>query len=501
MKNALNYLVIFWTLSVLFILSFIATAIAVFLLPSHDDDIKLMQECILCIIITFAGIIFLRNWIKAYKKNEEISSKKDYGLVWLAAAMLCWSFFISLDLLLVNNVKYLGPIFSSLNSLCFLFAIEYFDCVKEGSGVPKVFASLGINSGSYKRNVSFYVLGVLAVIVAIILAGNPSVSIGDGSISFLWSGIVDAVFLGLPTLFILLITLIETWSSPVRKDRWMVALTIIVLSFTFVMQFVNAWDKGDAYPLAFAISAVLYRVLLIMLFYGIAFSWTYSMLVKQNEEVNKAQKELEKRGMEVEFAHKNMRHGILNNVLILKMDLDNALIALKDVRDVPEQEKTLGVVTEIFNRYDFLLQISGLLYNPAEDYEDDVFFMKLMELIKKVLHLKDEAFIYKIDFETSLTKGVNQQRDFGIIAYELITNAKKYSSENAKIEVEIIGKKPAITLTVRDCGPNYFDVETARQQGKLRGLKSVLGRIEYYGGNYYTSDNSPGTNFVVVLPA
>lgn len=493
-----NYLAIFWILSVCFILSFITTMISIALVYSEVNKNKLIQQSILSVIITFAGIIFLRNWIKAYKKNEEIYKEKDYGLAWLAAAMFCWSLFICLDFLRVLSdigpAKYLGPIFSSLNSICFLFSIEYFDSMKERQKAPKLLLMLGVNAGTYKRNVSAYVLGVLLAIITIVIAGNPHLSLWNGSVRFSWSGIVDAVLLGLLTITILLITLIKTWSSEIRKDRWMVALTIIVLLFTLIMQFVNAWDNGEYYPTAYAIAEVLYRVLLIMLFYGIAFSWTYSMLVKQNEELDEAQTELE-------FAHKNMRHGILNNVLILKMDLDDTLTALKNTPDFPGKKDSLRVVTEIFNRYDFLLQISRLLYNPEEVYTDDVFFAKLMNVVKQVLNLNDNEFVCRIDIKESLTKSANQQRDFGIIAYELITNAKKYGSkEVVNIEVEITGKKPEMIFKVKDQGPNFFNIEKARSAGTLRGLNSVLSRIDFYKGTYHTSENFPGTVFVVTLP-
>lgn len=525
MKNLLNdirlvlsnYVVIFWILSLLFIISFITTMLALAVKPVEGS--RLMQQSISSVIITFSGIIFLRNWIKAYKKNEEISRKKDYGLAWLAGAMLCWSLFISLDLLLSGQVKYLGPVFSALNSFCFLFAIPYFDCIKEGKRVPRILLQLGINSDRYKTLVSAYVLAVLFIIIIISRLVNQPLSLQHGHINFLWSGIVDAVCLGFPTLGILFLTFYQTWLSPVRKDKWMVALTIIVLSFTLVMQFVNALDTAGQYTVEYAISSVLYRVLLIMLFYGIAFSWTYSMLVNQNDEFNKAQidllqrneelrekdlrlveqnKELEKRGMEIEFAHKNMKHGILNNVLILKMDLYNMLDALKNVQG---HEASVKEVTAIFNRYDFLLQMAGLLYNPAEEYTDKEFFTRLMQLVKKVLHLQDDEFRYSIEIDGSVTKSVSQQRDFGIITYELITNAKKYGSgQKVDIEAEIIKENDHVIVKVKDRGPNFFDVHSADHSGKLRGLKSVLGRIKFYQGNYHTCENFPGTVFVASLP-
>ena len=364
---------------------------------------------------------------------------------------------------------------------------------------------------------------------------DPSNELIDKSIGFNPPSI-DAILLGFPTVFCLSVTLLQTFWERHLPEIGIIA--VLILFFTLYVQFWKADNslsflRSTDYTQSFKfLIFTVYKPLLVMIFLALAASWTHERLeeekkevIKKNDELKSHEAQLEETNRKlnseqqqvkilyndlrvekdkVKSANDDMSHNIKNNLLILSNHANDVLKVLKNIKNDSNKISNIDVATEMLTRYKDLLEIYKLLYDSEEERKSSQFFEDLTSLTKKVLNFKDNEFDSDIEITDDLNLSITKKKDFGIIIYEMVTNARKHSGDNVKVNVqmsiETSEEKEWLLISIKDRGPEFFDIQKAEQENRLRGLKSIIGRIKHNDGQYWTERNFPGTDFRIKFP-
>ena len=194
--------------------------------------------------------------------------KNDYGQVWLALSILCWSFSGLAEILYANyNLSNLSQestfdsntsrnfvtgfrsIFSLLNSLFILLALPYFKYI------PKLLVPL------IKSKFWIWIIGLpfvfsLLPTISSIIQHNSNRIISELDVYY---GVLTLVFLGF--------VLWESFSK--RRLKLLAYLSLVCIAITFVSQI---FKLGNLYINTMLLSAI-FKTSLIMIFFALALSW------------------------------------------------------------------------------------------------------------------------------------------------------------------------------------------------------------------------------------
>jgi two-component sensor histidine kinase len=489
--------------------------------PKQNSQLDILRLVITNVFVSLGGIWFIGIWKKSVLESTEFRSKKnirlqdiDFGLVFISGAMLCWDIGVVVELIIPqkNNsdgkdFEYATTLVSSFNSLFFLLSLKYFIHSQWWFKLVRIFST----KEKFNAKILWY---------TVITIGLMSVSYYKNVNSWFFRiELLDAALLGIPTILGLGFVLSETFIK--RKLYAICVFTILILLFTLLVQFWKADIlpiSSNSYPNFGFLVNIIYKLLMVLVFYSLAFSWSQEKLENVNKELENVNKELENVNKELENVNKElenvnnrltssianldskhkelvsaneklasinytMNHSIKNNLYILSDGANQIITKFKEV--IKENGLTDDSLIQLAEaklvKHKVLIQIHELSYDTKDIKNAFMFFEKLINLLKKALDFEDDQFEF-INMVNADLKIIAQKKiDLGIVIRELLTNAKKYSRIPMKIKLQLItvteDNQNIFIIKVED-NASVFDITKL----KTGGLADLEERIKNYSG-------------------
>jgi two-component sensor histidine kinase len=274
--------------------------------------------------------------------------------------------------------------------------------------------------------------------------------------------LLDAFILGIPTIGVLWIILTETWVK--RKFREMKWLTQAILLFVGVMQFLNATNFGKYYFETNLVLVVSYKILLIIVFFALAFAWTFDKLKDQkNELITQRQ---------------SMNHAI-------RSSLSTLIIYVEKSAQIEPRDKvnSIPLIREIISRINCFFEIHDLLHEEksnANFLDFSLFVERLLAALRKSLGYDKQNFDFSVKLEALKPLQYNQVADLGMVITELILNAWKYSPEDQKwVNGNVLFKDNVLyaTITNKEYSIDYSNFKKTDRYG-MKMLEKIINKYK-----------------------
>lgn len=476
----------------------------------HLDDI------FISLIVAFAAIAFLILWrhtISIQKSNatQGANGKRgiDLGMVWFASAMLAWEFGAAVKIIdalpgygPVGRLPLFANLASSFNSIFFLLALRTF----EFDQTPSWF-HLGIfRFWRSPRN-------IVVVTILVFLTGSATYFLsesGAGNSTIVLRNISTLLDTGLSTVVLILLAMFTIF---LFRDRGISGLQVLVYVTMVFLLFVTVYSLLDSFRVdlsglppvftLFSVSKVLYKIYLILIFFSLAYSYTYHL--KQREltlkinELNATKAEIESKNKELEDLRQDMNHTIRASLRNLEFEVGNAgddspgtdvLEALQKIRFIKKLHDDLHSHKSLNSHLFWFL--GGLVTNFRESH-----YFASGNLTLEMVHEKEYEVRPK------------HARDLGTIVVELSLNAWRAYQKNGtpahqrKLCVLIRAEGMLLYLRVSDDAGGMQPVQTdeALTQGLGHfGWKRLQDLAKDLGGTISHRPGDKGTICEAEIP-
>lgn len=257
----------------------------------------------------------------------------------------------------------------------------------------------------------------------------------------------------------------------------------------------------------------------------------------------------EKEIQEISLTHQNdIKEHLMGYVVVLKnvtkyMELDLAktnfiatvshelktpVSAIKFSLQLLENEKTgmlnqdqVELVRSCEEDANNLLKIISELLNLSQvetgNIQLNIMPVDLNDIVQYAINTSKTAaiqknIVFEIDFPSDLPKVIADKEKTAWVITNILSNAIRYSGDNAKIEISATKIKNKVTLSIRDFGrgiepqylsrvfDRYFTVPGTKKEGSGLGLAISKEFIEAQGGAIYVqSELGVGSVFSIVL--
>ncbi len=483
-----EFLQIKWFPNLLMFLFLVGVIAALFILGNGYDfllnniaskkDLTLIQPFYAFLVIcltAFAGIAFILLWkhnVVEVEKNEIIQKYNadnlkeiDTGMLWLAAAMLCWEYSSLLNLYkntfdanneMLSEATYLIliEVISTLNSAFFILGISTFKFNKLPSWHNHRLIRIFRGERKYQN---VFIVSVLLITSTIILL----------PVAARWKDIPDYIM----SLFT--ITLLFLYFKAIFEDRKIYSLTWLLyttLLLTLMAQTIEPIEnlysnlKTDDYFIFVShFINITFKFFLTILFFALAYSYRgfleKTARQKQNTQLLLTSLELAKASNEKERLRREMNHTIRGNLDFLTEKLRH----LK--QELSENGQETLTVTEVKSR----LKVVGHLHNRLHEDNQSIFpnlkgfLLDFKTDIQTLFSIPAHQYDYEIAIENDFKTRTKHARNIASIIVELSLNAFKvylkrgYSEDQRwlSIKVTVDHENDFLILKITDKGPGF----------------------------------------------
>jgi len=357
----------------------------------------------------FSGFLIVVAWLSLIKEAQKIGSESNWGLTWLAFAILFWCFgdLINIAIEFHDGLAHkdklpkfdettksiINKIVSTFNSFCFLYSLRYLE-FNENSKWKK-----------FRDSVEQYHSITLIVVLLVTLIA-VTVALGLFTVE-------DSKLANIPDLIVSVLTTIALWVFfseyfTQRNIQYMktlvtvmvVVIVIVQVSQIFEQDFLDIFFIQEGAP----ILSMVYRPFLMMLFLLTAFGSLGN--------------EKEKQAI---YERRDMNHAIRGSLHLINKDIDRLV----------KKEKTNQNYENIFALQDFSYRVKSFydLHNLIHnEYGDGKIGLK--KYIQLLVENSKSAFEYTyLDLQFVNIDNIYVERNLlkkiGTVITELITNAAK----------------------------------------------------------------------------
>lgn len=466
---------------------------------------RLFYLFFISLFFSFIGLLLILQWKNSTQELSHLAAEDgttfhiDYGLLYLAVAMLLWTINTNWGLIdirlfgAISDNKYLSvieSILSSTNSLFFLFLIRTFKFNKEPGW--KKWPILIILK---KKRWTFY-LYLCIVVFTLIL-------------HFTFWSTAQARYSNLPDFFLSLLTIsslfIYLYFSFEERNlsnlKWVIGLCIFLTFWAHTFTF-SELPFPELTPNLRSCVLITYTVSLIILLLVLASSWKSFEIRKI---LNHRMDRIKENSMKINGLRREMNHAVrssLNNLyfdfkdMIEDYEEDTNFPFHPEIRSIKDRIKSIHLLHDIMHESQ-----SSNGYINLNDY-----FPRLVEHLKNSHNYADHETEFKIEIDQSFKPSI--ARELGIAIVELSLNAynafqKKQIGEKflgiyiRKVQTE---QAEQMEITVSDKGPG-FKPEKNKSNGF--GLNYVNKIVDSLGGKFILPKigiKTPLTTFKILIP-
>jgi len=453
--------------------------------------IKLFVEC-------FSGSLIVIAWLTLMKETQKIGGDPDWGLAWLAMAILCWCvgdlihiLFEFHDAFSIKEQHTISPvlhsvtsrIISTFNSFCFLFSLQYLE-FGEKSRWKKLRDKIEIIFTVKITTLTLLVIVALTVFLGIQFKNSNSIYV-----------YMPDLMLSFVTTAALWIFFIEYFEQ--RKIDYMgFFITIVVIVIILVQlghftepQYLNQFLIQEKAP----ILNMIYRPFLITLFLLVAFS--------------SLRNEKEKQAL---LSRRDMNHAIRGSLHILNHDIKR----LSNQPKVQEGIEQVFILQDLEFRIKAIYDLHNLIHNEYNDEKISV---------EKYLNSIVENTKYAFEYNHISTNFVNVDkllvnrsllRKIGVVMTELMINSAKvaitkskeansqlkFNLEDKLLAVEIKKLPSQLKISISDNGMYEAHMLTKKSTGHGLNLIKRIVQEDFEGNLNLIKNEWEGTTVIASLP-
>lgn len=447
--------------------------------------INLYIEC-------FSGALIVVAWLSLIKETQKIGGDPDWGLAWLATAILFWCFgdLINIAIEFHNGIankashifnesvkSTLGRVISTFNSFCFLYSLRYLE-FNENSYWKKVRDRIEEYHSTMLVMVLLTSLITITIVLGIFFADSKYnlVNIPDLLFSFITTAALWIFF---------------TEYFRQRDIEYLSYFITIVVIVILLVQFSHVFEES-LLEKAVPILSMIYRPFLIMLFLLTAFSSL------RNEKEKQAI--LERR---------DMNHAIRGSLHILNKDTERLI---KKEKAIQNYENTFALQDLAF-RTKSIYDLHNLIHNEYGEAK-----INLKNYLQLLIENAKYAFDYThLNFNFVNTENIYVERSLlrkiGTVLTELITNSAKAAIKKSKnscypnfkindklLDINIENYDILLKIRVGDNGIYSDDILSRKSKGHgLNLIKRTI--LEDFEGKLSLNKNQyQGTEICVEIP-
>jgi len=425
----------------------------------------------------FVGIIIVIIWISISKEYKH--KRSDWGLGWLALAILVWSVRDNLNIY-IGCERWVNNCLSIVNVTCFLFAAKYLSLEEETALEFFFHKKLNINRVIAARNISTN--KAISAISLIILSLNivfgltiPELTFTLFGIHFLYS-VIPAAFLLLSTIVIHAFFFVKVFNE--KQFFRMNILVMITLLVTLMALFINLLaDQSTFFEIR-----ILYRPLVIVLYFTV----TISLLRLEKEKMAQMQT-------------RDMNHAVRGTLNILCDDIENTLDEIRE----ESTDTAIDLLEEIKLRIQSMYDLHNLVHEERRGkLYLNAFLYDVVANIKKGLQYK-ERLVFDLKITRNIKSTRTQLRKISSILLELAINASKVANKinkrhNKELRLTISEGNNQLRIIAMDNGTHFKKSDKNKGYG-LERLYSIV-EDDLMGSITYNSNSLGGTTFEVEIP-
>lgn len=433
----------------------------------------------LIFLTTFASISFIQMWRYAQEQtstNEKEES--DLGMIWMAAAMICWELSGNLGLFYLGTYHvFCGEILSTFNSVFLLLSIRSFRIEKKWGLLQQPFIQMWTRVSTILLLLGLVVLFLLSIHVFF-----PQH----------WIHELPDLMISLITIPMLGIYLLNIFSD--RGITALIALTIVTLvliafsqGFPLVQKNMN-WGDTAALVLLESLILISWKIFLIILFFALAYSWRENLRRKAEEE---AALQIKQERDEKEILRRDMNHAIRGNLNILKRDLAQS----------HSESSSLDASLRVAS----MLEIHDIIH--VENNPKEVYLQRFLDFFFQHLIATEDSSLHNTKIENALDETLivrfRLARDLARIIQELSINAfqafrkNQIPPQDRTLSIAIYQGNETIELQVTD---NAGGFEAGIEQENF-GLKNCRKIIDFLDGIFSIQTQTGETSqFFISIP-
>jgi len=402
----------------------------------ENNFIRLFVEC-------FSGILIVIAWLTLIKETKKIGGDPDWGLAWLAMAILCWCVggliqivFEFHDAFSIKKQHTISPvlhsvtsrIISTFNSFCFLFSLQYLE-FGEKSRWKKLRDWIGKVFTVKTTAFILFTIVILTIFLGIQFKNSNS------------------IYVYLPDLVLSFVTTAALWIFfteyfEQRKIDYMGFFISIVVVVIILVQLGHFMEPKLLTQFLIRENApilnMIYRPFLITLFLLVAFS--------------SLRNEKEKQAL---LSRRDMNHAIRGSLHILNHDIKR----LSNQSKIKEGIEQVFILQDLEFRIKAIYDLHNLIHN---EYSDEK--ISVEKYLKSIVENTKYAFEYNhisTNFVSVDKLLVNRSllRKIGVVMTELMINAAKVAITKS------IGTNSQLNFNIED---KLLAVEVKKQLGELK---------------------------------
>lgn len=460
-------------------------------LIQETNFIRLFVEC-------FSGILIVIAWLTLMKETKKIGGDPDWGLAWLAMAILCWCVgglihivFEFHDAFGIKKQHTISPVLNSVtsriistfNSFCFLFSLQYLE-FGEKSRWKKLRDWIGKVFTVKTTAFILFTIVILTIFLGIQFKNSNS------------------IYVYLPDLVLSFVTTAALWIFfteyfEQRKIDYMgffisiVVVVIILVQLGHFMEpkLLNQFLIRENAP----ILNMIYRPFLITLFLLVAFS--------------SLRNEKEKQAL---LSRRDMNHAIRGSLHILNHDIKR----LSNQSKVKEGIEQVFILQDLEFRIKAIYDLHNLIHNEYSDEKISV---------EKYLNSIVENTKYAFEYTHINTSFVNVNklmvnrsllRKIGVVMTELMINAAKvaitksirtnsqsnFNIEDKLLAVEVEKQSGNLKISISDNGIYEANMLTKNSAGHGLNLIKRIIREDFEGELNLFKNKWEGTTILASIP-
>ncbi len=495
------------------------------------------SSSVIC-LTAFAGIAFLLIWkhnalevernaiIKKY--NSDYLQGTDRGMLWLAAAMLCWevsntlhlyrlTFDLDNHLISKSVYTFIFEVISTLNSAFFILGVSTFNFDKIPDWYNHRLIRIFREKSKYK-NIAFVSLIVIAATFLLPFVSPKLVDLPDYIMSFFTSILLFLYFKGIFE------------DRKITSLVWLVYVTLILTMFAQSLEPIEFFWEGEELKISPYFIYIKYFIkltyifFLTILFSALAYSYrgflekrarekqnaelisTSQELVKSQETVRKNMEKLVKAGEEKERLRREMNHTIRGNIDFLKEKLEMLEEdTAENSRETPQNE--LFLIKEVKSKLKIVGHIHNRLHEDSQyNYPNLKAFLQDFENdIQELYDIKDTNYSYQINISDDFKVRTKHARNIASIIVELSLNTYKvylrqrYKTDDRWLNISITEdvENDFLNIVIEDQGPGF-----AKNTPWNFGLTTLHEIIEKDLGGIIKRDfrYQKGTRWLIYVP-